>query len=510
MVNNENDNKFTWFTPQGVVRSVKWYLPATIIYRAISFVRGFILAWLLAKNVGQYGLLTLSLQIINILAPLVSLGMTEAITRYISSYKEKTQLGRFILRSGLATIGITILISLVLAVFSKPLGYLLFAKVVEAENIIQLVLSILVTIVVIIFYFTLIAVLRGLRLFSILSVFEIVHGVLFLIFALVGVVYISASAEVVIWSYTFALFIPSVVCTFMLYNQFRGGEEKGKVDSGSEIGMVEVGKQLIRFGFWIAGSGVTGQVWFTFSLWFLARFVSSGQADVFSASRLIGQIIVIVGLTLVSIITPAVYTLWERNREYAARVYDTYTKAGLLLLFFFSLIIADLSTVIGTLFPRRLSGIALILPGQVLFFYFISVIGFLTIYFNLIEKTRLTFWSWLAGLGFNIICGVLWIRGEDALIGSVTAMWVSAIPAILITMILIRAEGQKISLGLVVLVFLPLILLLPSKINLFLFGLMIGIFAFTTLLFDSEQKALLKQKLVHTKNFSLETGGKSK
>ena len=77
------------FDVLSVGRSVQIYLPATLIYRAMSFFRGIILAWLLARQTGQYGLLTIALQAINILAPLVSLGLPEAITRYVPSFQQK-------------------------------------------------------------------------------------------------------------------------------------------------------------------------------------------------------------------------------------------------------------------------------------------------------------------------------------------------------------------------------------------------------------------------------------
>ena len=80
------------FDVSGIERSVRIYLPATLIYRGMSFLRGIVLAWLLVRQTGQYGLLSIALQAINILTPLVSLGLPEAITRYVPSCEQKGEL----------------------------------------------------------------------------------------------------------------------------------------------------------------------------------------------------------------------------------------------------------------------------------------------------------------------------------------------------------------------------------------------------------------------------------
>lgn len=499
---DKGNTKSLWFSAHSIVRSIQWYLPATIIYRLISFIRGFILAWLLAKEGGQYSLLTLSLQIINILAPIVSCGTAEALVRYIPNYSKTHKLPAFITNSIVAVALISFTSLTVLFVLSKHIGRFLFASMVPSQELFGLTISILITIAAIIFYFIVNSILRGLRWFSVLSIFEIIHGILFCLFSILGVIWIEKSAKVVIWSYTISLLIPSFICLTIIYSQIgysriKEDPKPEKVDTdpvSEQLNPLKILPRFVRFGFWIASSGIVGQIWFTFSLWYLARFVSTQKADVFSASRLVSQIVIIVALTLASIISPAVYNLWQKDRRYALNILDLYTKISLLFLCIGGTIITDLRLFINRLFPTQLSSLSEVLAEQILFYYLISSIALIVIYFNLIEKTRLSFWSWAIGLAFNIICGLLWIKGEEALKGAATAMWISAIPALLATVILARQEGMYISRGQYILYSACLIFLLPTKINLQILAVFIGISFFTHFIFSEDQKRILRER----------------
>ncbi len=480
------------FRSTGVSESVRVYIPATIIYRGISFIRGFALAWFLAKQTGQYGLLTIALQVINIFAPLVSIGLNEAITRYVPLYRQKNQIGSFISRSVLLVLGITFVACVILTIFSGALGKVLFASgnILPNESI-RLAQACFVTIFAIVTYFFAASILKGLRFFTLLSVMEILHGVLFLALSLAGVYYTGANAEIVIWAYTISLLIPAILCGILLAGRMGGQETNEIVEFGG------LARQLIKFGFWAAIAGIFWQSWQIYSLWFLTKFSSAANSDIFAAGRLIGQLIIIVGTAFSIVVMTTVCSCWEnKRRELALQLYDVYAKFFLLLLLGCGIVMIILREPLSKIFPSQFAGISGILPQIILFFQFATVLTFLAIHFVILEKTRLMLWPWLAGLLSNIILGFLWIRGPHALIGAVDASAWSALPAILVTVILIIAEKHRISLGLTIIILGSITLILPGRFGTGAFACLLLWSAISNTIFTHDEKKRIIAKIL--------------
>jgi O-antigen/teichoic acid export membrane protein len=481
------------FDASGIGRSVRIYLPATLIYRGMSFLRGIVLAWLLARQTGQYGLLSIALQVINILAPLVSLGLPEAITRYVPSWQQKRNLGAFLKLSAWLTMGITLAVTLTLIFFSNPLGRAFFAgKDVEITQISPLTLSTFVAIFAITAYFLVIAILKGLRLFSALAVMELVHGTLFLVLSLTAVLIAGPKAEWVIWSYTVAMIVPTIIWGLAVVRKLPKSQE-----AEENFHATSLTRRLVKFGFWAAMAGIVWQTWQLYSLWHLTRFYDALSSDIFAAARLIGQLLLIVGAAVSSVIMTNICMIWEKgDRQGASFLHDFYTKAVVLGLIFVGLILIAIREPMAMVFPNKLSQISEILPEVLLFYQYCAILGFLAIRFIVIEKMRLLFWPWLAGLIANVLLSVTVVHPGYALEGAAHAATWSTWAAMIVALLLLRAEKQHFSLGLIVLIVFSSILLLPILPATGLLGALVIWSLWGTTIFDSAQKEIIVRKVL--------------
>jgi len=476
------------FRISGVGQSVRIYLPATAVYRGLSFIRGLVLAWLLAKQTGQYGLVSIALQAINILAPLASLGLTEAITRYVPTYQSRKQLTAFLgLACGL-TVGITMIATVLMIIFSRPLGLAIFAtNDLSFSQVMSLAHVTFVAILAIIVYFLTASILKGLRMFPALAYMELFHGIFYFILTILTLIYIGTEARYVIWAYVAALLVPALVWGVILSSRLPEKQEQAE-----PLHWKPLSRQLITFGFWASVSGIIWQAWQTYSLWHLTKFDSALHSDTFAASRLLGQLILIFGVALSAVVMTSVCNIWEKgDRTQAQFKLDLYSKLILLASLFCAVILVGLRGPLAYIFPKQLARISEILPPTFLFFQLLTVLSFLSIQFVLIEKMHLMLWSWLTGLGANVLLCLWMIVPPTALYGAAEAAVISCVPAIIVALILIRNGNQPVSRGLLLIILASAILLLPSWLAIIADILLVVWAILTNHLFTGHQRALL-------------------
>jgi O-antigen/teichoic acid export membrane protein len=486
-------NSKGFFGMTGVGKSVRVYLPATVIYRGMSFFRGIVLAWMLARATGQYGLLSIALQAINILAPLVSMGLNEAVTRYVPAYQQDHQLRRFLSLAGSLILGLSIVLTLGLIFFSNPLSRAIFAGAsMPAEEVTSLTLATFVSVFAIIVYFLVVAILKGLRMFTALAVMELVHGLLFLGLSLLAVLIIAPRADVVIWSYTLAMLIPTVIWTLGLIKKIPADRPEYE----NAFVPTAIVRRLTVFGFWSAVGGVVWQTWQIYSLWHLTKFDSAHDGDILAAARLLGQLILVVASALSSVVLTHVCTIWEKGEHKSAFfLHDLYTKVIMLSLLSAAMLLVILRDPLAWIFPAKFGEVSSVLPSVVTYYQLSAMLSFLAIQFVMLEKMRQILWPWLAGLIGNILLAIWMIHGEQALIGAADAASLSTLPAIGIAILILRVEGGSISKGLILVTFASGILLLPSWLAIPAFGMLIGWAIAGKTLFTPEQKLLIASKL---------------
>lgn len=208
----------TWlFSSTALSQSLGLYLPATVAFRLINFGRILLLTWWMSRQ--QFGLLNMILLALNVLTPLCSLGLNEAVTRYVPQYEARGSLRHFLQQSiALLLIAMTVSIA-VLWSFSERCGVFFYAQVftdakwlaefrVDAPELTRLSA---VVIGLLIIYFYLLAVMKGLRMFTALSIMEMFHGVIFLAASVIAIATRHLSALTLTGVYGISLLVPIAV-----------------------------------------------------------------------------------------------------------------------------------------------------------------------------------------------------------------------------------------------------------------------------------------------------------
>ena len=387
------------------------YLPATLAYRLINFGRILLLTWFMTKQ--QFGLLSMILLVLNVLTPLCSLGLNEAVTRYVPQYETRDALWGFVVRSFGLLLALTGASVLLICLFSKPLGDFFYAQATDAvtralfgKDAPELAQLSAVVIGLLIVYFYLLAVMKGLRMFTAISVMEMVHGILFLGLSVMAIAMSHLSAFTLTALYGISLFIPAVYFGFGLARSVAGWrvQRDGPHDD-------RWAQRLLKFSVWTTLAGITWQVLVYYPQWYLNKMHGHEAVAVFSAVRQIGNFVLIGAVAVVTVVMTTVTKTWESRGQAAAQrqLSLAFRGTGLALLLL-CVVLALFKDVIILMFRNEYSPGAAILPLHLLFFVIGAFLAFLPIHFHLIEKARHLFWPWAVGFASNVLFA-FWLSG---------------------------------------------------------------------------------------------------
>lgn len=422
------------FVSTGLAPSMGTYLTANVAIRLLNFARVIVLTRIMAKP--QFGLLFNILIVANVLTPLCSLGLNEAITRYVPQYEALGSLARFARRSlTLLTIMTVGAVACILANASW-LGEWFYATILddaatraafaaEAPSLAR-VTGLIVALSAM--YFYLMAVMKGLRMFKALSWLELLHSVLFLGGCLIVALTRQLSAFTIASLYAASLAIPCVWFGFRLMPALSGWQSQRGTErlSGLE-------KKLIRFSIWTTLAGVTWQALLYYPAWHLKKIHGDEAMAVFGGARQLCNIIFVGAVAISTVVMATITRSWETSgREVAEKQLSlAFRTVGLGLLILCSILSLSKGLVIQVLGADYGEG-AEILPLHLLFFLFGAYLAFLPAHFHLRERTRQMLWPWIAGVGINVILAIFlvgprigvvqnssWGKAIDSLLGSV-------------------------------------------------------------------------------------------
>lgn len=420
----------TWlFSSTALSQSLGLYLPATVAFRLINFGRILLLTWWMSRQ--QFGLLNMILLALNVLTPLCSLGLNEAVTRYVPQYEARGTLRHFLQQSiALLLIAMTVSIA-VLWSFSERFGVFFYAQVftdakwlaefrVDAPELTRLSA---VVIGLLIIYFYLLAVMKGLRMFTALSIMEMFHGVIFLAASVIAIATRHLSALTLTGVYGISLLVPITVfgVGLLVAVSHRTVEEQPTHE-------YQLVKKLLRFSIWTTLAGITWQILVYYPTWFLNKVNGHEAVAVFSAVRQIGQFILVGAMSVVTVVMTTVTKTWEtRGREAAQRQLSLAFRGTGLGLFCFCAILALSKDWIIRMFQPAYAPGAAVLPLHLLFFLVGAYLAFLPIHFHLTEKTRHAFWPWAIGVAANMLYA-FWLAGPGLATVKAMPLWQSIAP----------------------------------------------------------------------------------
>lgn len=465
------------FRPTGLEQSMGAYLPATAAFRLINFGRILLLTWCMAEK--QMGLLNLLLMIVNVMIPLFSFGLNEAVARYAPMYEERGALAAFFRRSLQIVTLFTLAACALLALFADRVGAFLFGDS-PADPVVQMTLqsdarsltvAAAVVIALSVWYFYMLAILKGLRMFRVLSRLEVSHAVLFLLGAVVMILLKKLSALVLTAIFGLSILLPVAYYGLRLSRTLHAWPRQL-----SPLGETHFASKLLRFSIWTALSGVTWQLLQGYATWYLNRTHGEFPVAVFSTVQKIAQLVLIGAVAVSTVAMTTVSKTWEsRGSDAAERQLSLAFRGTGIALFFVCAILALGKDFVMRIFPASYAPGGETMPLQLLFTLLAAYLSFLPAHFNLREKTSHAFLSWAIGIGLNallafwltrpgtesIVKSELWKSMESGallifapaffdLMGLHGAAWCAAIAMIVATAVctmLVRAEGGRLDRG---------------------------------------------------------------
>lgn len=454
------------YRSEGLGESLAVYLPVTAVTRVVGLGRVVLLVWLMKQ--GEFGLLSLSLLLINVAMPVCSLGLNEALARYVPQHEIRGTLRRFVTSGAMLVVAVAALLTLVVALCGGPLGKMVFASPIAADGSGTIASARLAGLVRIsaaatfglILYWLVGAVLRGLRMFKTLSLMELCSALLFAGLAVAATLAGWRQAEVLLQCYLTSLLIPAFVFGLFCARRLpRSDEQPISKSAGTK-------RVLFGYGIWIAAATVMWQLVQYWPMWLVNKAGGTEVTAVFAAVRQIGQLVIIAAGALTTVVAAAVTRKWEaEGRTTAEAQLQLAIKAmGLALLVICAGACLAKEWLIK-LFPPNYAAGAEILPVLLGSFLMLGMITLLVTWFGLLERTRWVFAVYAVGVGCNALFGWLLIGGVSGcqqitwstslitsgsgnLLGAAawTGMLAAACAAAMCLMLL-RAVGRKMDVG---------------------------------------------------------------
>lgn len=460
------------FRAESAAGGLGLFLPATFVGRFLGLVRGVILAWLMVRE--QYALLQIALLAVNLLNPLCSLGINDAIARYVPHYETRGQLRHFAGRAILLVGWAALLAAAAVYLWAGSIGTFLFDTFGEAAGdsvayatSCRLTRLAAVTTFCLIAYWTVLSLLKGLRMFRVISAMELVNNVVFTLLAIAVAWGGWPTAGAVLACYGLTLAAVVIVLAWPTWQVARVEPEWNAEFSERGVGWGQVAGRLLRFGIWAGWAAVLWQGLLVFPLWYLQKTHGPETAAVFAAVRHLGQVVLIAAVAVVTVLQTSITKTWESQGAAAADVrLAVGFKAMALMLLAGCAVLALLAGPLMRMFPDHYALGARILPETLLFFLLAGYLAYLAIHFHLIERTRHLFAPWLAGVVCSVLVGRLLLDGsisdEQALAAAVWTGICGVSAALLVVFILLCMERRPTDVGTWLLLAAAYLLALPA------------------------------------------------
>jgi len=477
-------------------------------FQLVGLARGVILAWLLTEH--EFGLLQITLLATNVLLPLCSAGLSDAVARYVPQYETKHSLRPFLARAAPFALLAAAALCTLLLLATGPLTRLIFASSNQdvdpadaASGLARLTQLVLATTFILAAYFLLQAVLRGLRLFLALSLLELAGSVLFTVAAVVVAYSGYRTAEAVMLCFAATHLVTITLFGVPLWRVIRRAQDQTEplTLAGDRSAVGPLFGQMLRFSLWTALAAVLWQALEYHPMWYLQKVQGPEVTAVYGGVRLITQAVLIGLVSVVFVVQTSVTKTWETlGRDQADRQLLLAFKATTLLMLLGCVILATGAPAIMRLFPRSYGYGAAVFPLVLLFFLIGGQLAFLAIHFHLIEKTRYLFGLWAIGLAGNVIFGAWLVRPELEPSAAVTAAaWagvLGASAAMAAGLIFIRLARRPLDAGSALVIAAAYALALPVYAPAAIIGVVLLLAGTTNVVFSAAEKQRIRDYVV--------------
>ena len=484
------------FVADSMAGSLSLYLPATAITRLIGLARGMILPHLIPAS--AFGLFQLAILAINVLNPLCNGGLYEGLARYVPEHEARGTLGPWLRRALTLAAVVTIACVALVMLAAGPLGYAFFATLgtaqaasADAATCRRLMYLAGLGVACVVAYFLLVAVFKGLRMFRAVSLMELGNNVGFtgLTILLAWLGWKSAGAMTL-------CYVAALVSMIVLFAGPLAGVVRSTAHAVPQI-TVESDQLSLRplatFSIWSALAAVTWQTMQYYPMLHLQKVQGAEVTAVFSAVRLVTQMILIGAVSIVAVVQTAVTRTWVAvGHEEADRQLNFAHKLSGLAMLAGCIGVALFARPIMRVFPANYAAGAEIFGLSLMFFLIGGHLSFLAVHFVLIERSRHMFWPWLAGIAVNVAAAFLMVnsrQGPAAAMNSATWAGVLGVTAALsVSLGLAWIERRPIDRGVLLLVAASALLVLPAAWMLGGLTFLVAAFAFSRALLTAADR----------------------
>lgn len=481
-------------------QSLGIYLPTAAIYRIVGLVRGIILAWLMTES--EFGLFQITLVATNVLLPLCSIGLSDALARYVPQYETKHSLRPFLVRAVPFSLAAAAAFCIVGLLATETLTRLIFVRInqgidpiAEASSLTRLTQLALVMTFILAGYFLLLSILRGLRLFLAVSLLELGNSVLFTLSAVAVAFSGYRSAEAVVICFAGTLLVMIILFGLPLCRLIRSTQDQTQPlpETAHHLAAWPLFNQMLRFSIWSAMAAMLWQALQYYPMWYLQKVQGPEVTAVYAGVRLITQAVLLGSASVVFVVQTSVTKTWETSgRDHADRQLLLAFKATGLLMLLGCVVLATGAPIIMRLFPQSFRYGQSIFPLALLFFLIAGQLGFLAIHFGLIEKTRYLFALWAVGLAGNVIFAAWMVRPElepaSALQSAAWAGVLGIAVAMAVGLVFIRVTRRPMDFGCILLIAAPFALALPIYGLIAVIGMLCLLAGVTDVVFNTTEK----------------------
>ncbi len=497
------------FRAESLGESLGIYLPTTAAARLLGLLRGVLLAWLLSRS--EFGLLQIALLVVSLLQPFCSAGLNEAVARYVPQYETRCALRPFLARVVPMVLAVGAVLSVVVCLLAGAVGPFLFATLQQGgdtaaprdawASLTRLAAGTTFTLIA---YFLLLSVLKGLRMFRVVSLMELFYNVAFILAAVLVAGWGRGTAGEVLVCYGAALAGAVLLFSLPLLGVVRRARDQGGVlvAGVTSPGYSSLAGQMLRFSVWAAMAAVLWQTLQYYPIWCLHK--TCGQQGevtaVFGGVRLLMQAVLIAAVAVVTVVQTSVTKTWEsRGPAQADRQLQLAFKSTALVLLVACTGIAVAGPLLIRVFPVGYVDGAGIIPLLLIFFLVGGHLSFLSVHFTLIEKTRYLFWPWLTGVVCNVILGHWTVQSDLGQAAALqAAAWAGVLgisAALVVSVLLIRAARRPLDAGSWILLGATYALALPIYLMVPVVGAALLLVAGTNVILTTAEKQRLAEQV---------------
>jgi O-antigen/teichoic acid export membrane protein len=441
-----------WFlSTDKIATSVGIVLFLMVFERIFWIARGIIFPRVLGP--AQYGIYTLGMFPVSLLATLASLGVPSAFGRYISRYAANGTLRWFLKRTYLITTTLSVIIAV--AVITRPSFFsgLIFGDPSHGLVIALAALSIPALLLV----RNLSTTFMGLKLFR---AGRFVESTQIVIYAAVGIPLILVSRTAAAGVLGFGLAAVVSVAIFMPLLASHVGQIE---PIGRPVAEPRFHRNLFKFTVWFTVTPVLAGLFQYVDRLSLQRLMSASDQGVYSTTVNLSESISAIGLAISNVIYPHLSATWEGgDRAKALRDLDLSLRVTSIILLVAGLILIVLGKwlILLLLGPKFVPGVQA-LPFLVVFYLFTILVWLFGVYPPLIERTYVAVIGYAAALPSTILLNLVLIP-RMGIVGAALATMLSYFVMWCIVAAVCYKFGMPVNRRMLAVCLLTFILLLPA------------------------------------------------